>query len=137
MKKNKKGLRLIIVLLLIAIMTSAVTVLSYYVYTGYHVLETPIDLRVSDYVGVNNDVDAIHLGTTLPGRTPERQITFISDKRKRLSLTVIGLDFVYPNTEELILEPHTPAVVTIYALIPEDAVYGLYEGVLHVTSRRF
>ena len=96
----------------------------------------PIDLTVADYIGINNDIDAIHLGTTIPGSTPERKITITSAKDATVILDINDIEFVHIDTSTLTIPAHQTATITIYADVPDTAPYGYYKGTLRIISKR-
>ncbi len=125
-------LSIIISLILVSIFLTA---LFYYKANVRSVHDIKFDFNVSDYVGVNVDSDALHLGATKPGGKLSRHLLIKSSKDIKVMIKVFGNDFVYPEENDFIVKENEEKMVKITAKVPDDAEFGRYDGFVRVIAR--
>lgn len=132
--------RAVLLLVLLATMTAIVTA---FIYEEHSVVETrsvDMDLKVSDVMAFNTDIDALHFGKAKPGQVALRSFTLNNSYAFPLivELRMDGELRTWASVDQnfIPLEPYTSRQLNISIDIPEDAELGLYTGKLTAIFRR-
>lgn len=75
MKRNQ----LIFLIISIAILSVSATLLTFSFYKVKYIRTIPMDIKISDYIGINIDDDALHFGTVSAGGCSDRYIILKHD----------------------------------------------------------
>lgn len=139
-KKQKRSrfsqlLRIFLFLLLIAVISSSITLT---MYTTFAVKETktiPYYFIVEEnLVGMDTSKDPLSFGGMPPGGSGKRQIVLRSDTPVRVVITAEGdgSEYIYATENSFILLPNENKTLTVYAAPPLDAEEKRYEGTLRI-----
>lgn len=124
--------RLILVLIIVAMITTAITEFLYYYFKyNYGVRQKQVydmTLKVADYIGFNTDTDELNFGTVLPGGGSRRTVTLASDEPVFVTILIEGDIKKWASVSENNFVFTGNKSVSFIVATPEDAEKGEYTG---------
>lgn len=133
-KHTRRHLLILSLLVGIAIVGTLVFYYSLYPVTKQVI---PVDITVGDYLGVNLDDDALHLGTIRPGSSAQRSIVLRADSSdSEIRVIVEGIPFLFPEYEVLTLKKGKSEVLRFFAVTDLFTPKKKYEGRIILLTKR-
>ncbi len=142
MNKNRKNMKVIILVVLLLVIAIFLTLIVYYRFIFIKSENIYMDLTVGNNIGFNTDTDALHFGTLYPGGEARR--TIIIRNSNNFPVTVsIGVsgemaDWVTVVNDDILVGPKSNSSIDFIASPPPGTGLGTYTGnSLVVMKRKF
>ncbi|MBS3085782.1 hypothetical protein J4225_03815 [Candidatus Pacearchaeota archaeon] len=139
MNKQQKVIILIIILTAIASFTSIIIISNAGKTKIVHMQEMPLNVKVSDYLGINTDPD-LNFGAGMPGNKLTKDLTILNpfDFDVKVAIAINGniKDFAVISENNFNILSMQNKTLNLTIDIPKNAEIGNYTGILKVSMIR-
>ena len=136
-----KRYQLVVLIICVALLSMSATLLFYSFFKVRYIEAIPMDIKVSDHIGINIDADALHFGAVMETGCNNRFITVKHkyDYPMKVMISIIGELEAWTSIEEndFILNKNEEREIRFTVCPPEDVIkYKNYTGTARIVVKR-